>query len=220
MRQCLFCAIMMFGLSLSVPALASDKNPVGYENVALVQEYLYEMGYRIEKVDGVMGPNTGRAIAAWREDNGYSRASYLTDMMMDEIRRAANASFPPSRRWSAVSVSLGDAKYGISWGQLTRSGAALVAKRRCENESRAPDKCDTVTAHRNAWIVAITCNSARGQLISVAAHGSGATQAESSALRGLREKGYSPGECTTFMTLTPGGPEGSDNDGLEEWWEE
>lgn len=219
----LFFLLAAFVLLTAASASAEEtKHPRGYDDVGFVQEILYELGYDIDKVDGVMGPNTGRAIAAWRQRRGYERASYLTSTQMTELRQIARETFPRFRRWSAISVSLHDGEYGFSWNRLTRSSAVLVAKRRCQKSSKDPMKCLTTSASSNAWIAAVQCRDRTRRYVGLAHSTDSGERSEQIAMDAARENGFTTGRCSLLTMLEPGGPsefKAGDSD-IEPWWEE
>ena len=203
---------------LTAAATAQTRHPANYLEITRVQEVLYESGFEIEKVDGVMGQNTARAIADWQRSRGLPRTGYLTTAQMNEIELSGEKIFPKGRRWASLSVS-SDGKFAYDWQRYTRSGAVLTTKRRCQRQSRKPKDCITYAVFGSAGIAAIYCGN-RGAFIFRA---SSKEAAEQGAFVAAVRRGYQRGQCRLLARV-------SSNDGpddwsvptekFEEWWKE
>ncbi len=90
----LACLTMTLALLVALPAKADDP-----ERISAAQQFLEVMGYDPGPVDGVMGDNTRRALAAYQQEFGLAVDGRIDDALLERLRAQAalDAASPEGR---------------------------------------------------------------------------------------------------------------------------
>lgn len=80
------------------------------------QRWLSALGYGTGGADGVFGPRTRAAIAAWQRAAGYAPDGYLTRKQYRELRQSARFAEARSREYVARQRARRDRYYNDGYG--------------------------------------------------------------------------------------------------------
>jgi peptidoglycan hydrolase-like protein with peptidoglycan-binding domain len=80
------------------------------------QRWLSALGYGTGGADGVFGPRTRAAIAAWQRSAGYAPDGYLTRKQYRELRQSARFAEARSREYVARQRARRDRYYNDGYG--------------------------------------------------------------------------------------------------------
>ena len=88
------------GLAAARPASLGAK--VGASMVEFAQRQLSALGYDLGAADGIVGPNTRRAVASFRIDNGLDPSDALDDSFWDALDKGQSKPVEESRKAATV----------------------------------------------------------------------------------------------------------------------
>jgi membrane-bound lytic murein transglycosylase B len=63
--------------------------PLSRDETEEMQRLLTALGYPTDGIDGIVGPNTRRAIRSFQNDKGVVPDGYLSTALLDRVRGAA-----------------------------------------------------------------------------------------------------------------------------------
>lgn len=77
---------------------ATPGAPVPHAEVRALQSDLAQLGYDVGPIDGLLGPLTRHAVAAWQADHGEAQSGTPTVALRDAVHRQAENAIPPQFR--------------------------------------------------------------------------------------------------------------------------
>ncbi len=121
-----FCVLLLASLPGALAASEQAEDPL----VRDIQQDLKALGYEVDTVDGLYGPNTRRAIEAFQKDRGHSVTGAANEALRETLRRVQfQRSHEARQSWRLTRLYLDALGYDPGEGgfQSERAVAAMAA---------------------------------------------------------------------------------------------
>jgi len=173
------------------------------DEIYMAQTILFENGHvEVGLPDGVMGPNTRKAIGAWQEYTGYPATGELSAA---QVAKLAELGIPKNFTWGAVSISA-DGYVGGATQYKSGVAAHRAALQACLARSNYIDHCVTNTAWTDGtyegWLAGYHCSNDDETYVTV---GSGISRRDAMKMAYLgviEEQNYDPWECEMLASVS------------------
>ena len=142
-------------INLAVVRETADQTPVkNGDQLAEIQNRLYELNYDPGEADGQIGPATKNAIREFQ-----SQAGLAIDMQPKQGLLARLRSLKSLKPWGAIVFSQNQQKWGMAWSHETRREAVASAQRSCGNGKCEAEltffgnECGVFAHSSNSWSI-------------------------------------------------------------------